>query len=490
VSLRLRLTLLNSLILVLVGGALVTAVYAILAQGLEHQVDESLLEQARLYGANANVFLFNRGPRPPRLVLPNLRRFAGSNTFIQVADQEGQVHARTENLGEDTLPLSSDALRAAQSGQEWVEDVEVDGQPLRQLAAPVRISRTPDEAPVLLVLQVARPLAPLHQTLRTLQATVLGVSGAGVLAAVVAGWLLARAALRPIDELANTADAIGAARDFGRRVPLHSSQRDEVGRLAAAFNRMLGELQAAHEQLGASLAAQRRFVGDASHELRTPLATLRGNVELLRHMATASPPGDNGQAGILDDVAAEAERMGRLVADLLLLAQADAGQHLTLRPLDLAEVARDAARAARLLRGGMALDLVDLPEGLWVRGHEDRLRQVLVILLDNALKFTPAGGWVTLAAEKVRRDDADWIAIRVADTGPGIPPTEQARIFDRFYRGAAARSIEGTGLGLAIARWIAEEHHGTIELESTPGKGAVFTVWLPSAPAPVPAARV
>jgi two-component system OmpR family sensor kinase len=297
--------------------------------------------------------------------------------------------------------------------------------------------------------------------------------------------LLARAALRPIDELANTADAIGAERDFGRRVSLQDSPRDEIGRLAEAFNRMLGELQAAHEQLGAALAAQRRFVGDASHELRTPLATLRGNVELLRHMAATSPPGDDRQAAILDDLAAEAGRMGRLVADLLLLAQADAGQHLTLRPLDLAEVARDAARAARLLRDGATLEVADLTDGLWVSGHEDRLRQVLVILLDNALKFTPAGGHVTLEAERTRRNDDDWILVRVADTGPGIPRGEQERIFDRFYRGAAARSVEGTGLGLAIARWIVEEHRGTIKVASTPGEGTVFSVRLPAAPTPL-----
>ncbi|HEX2184490.1 MAG TPA: HAMP domain-containing sensor histidine kinase [Chloroflexota bacterium] len=484
-SLRLRLTLLNSLILLLVGGALVTAVYTILAQGLERQIDDSLREQARLYGATAGV-VFNRGPnRPPRLVLPIPRRFAGSHSFVQVAERDGEVRARSENLGEDTLPLSPEALRSALAGQEWLEDVEVDGQPLRQLVAPLRISRGPDEAPTIAVIQVARPLGPLHQTLGTLKATVLGVGAAGVLAALVAGWLLARAALRPIDELANTADAIGAARDFGRRVPLHDARRDEIGRLAEAFNRMLGELQAAHEQLGAALAAQRRFVGDASHELRTPLATLRGNVELLRHMSAASPPGDDRQAAILDDLAAEAGRMGRLVADLLLLAQADAGQHLTLRPLDLAEVARDAARAARLLRDGATLEVADLTDGLWVSGHEDRLRQVLVILLDNALKFTPPGGWVTLAAERLRRSDVDWISVRVADTGPGIPPADQARIFDRFYRGAAARSVEGTGLGLAIARWIVEEHRGTIEVASPPGEGTVFTLRLPAAPAPL-----
>ena len=208
----------------------------------------------------------------------------------------------------------------------------------------------------------------------------------------MAGWLLARTALHPIDRLAQTADAIGAARDFGRRVPVASERPDEIGRLGMAFNRMLGELQAAHEQVATALVAQRRFVADASHELRTPLATLRGNVDLLRQMIADLGDADTQETAILDDVSAEAERMSRLVADLLLLAQADAGQHLTLRPLDVGPVARDAARAARLLRDDVAGRGGALPDDLWVRGHADRLRQVLMILLDNAVKHAPPVG--------------------------------------------------------------------------------------------------
>jgi signal transduction histidine kinase len=300
----------------------------------------------------------------------------------------------------------------------------------------------------------------------------------------VAGWLLARAALRPIDDLAKTADAIGAARDFGRRVPTEGASNDEIGQLSRAFNGMLGELQAAHEHQAAVLLGQRRFVADASHELRTPLATLRGNVDLLRHMAGSADALDPGQAEILDDLGAEAERMGRLVSDLLLLAQADAGQHLTLRPLDLSRLARRSVRSARFLRDDVTLRAADVPEDLWVLGHEDRLQQVLLILLDNALKYTPAGGQVTLAVEPGVRAGVDGVAVRVVDTGPGMSSDDQGHIFDRFFRGGSARSGEGTGLGLAIARWIVDEHHGAIDVKSTPGQGAVFTVWLPSVPAP------
>jgi len=544
-SLRLRLTLLNSGIVLLVGGALVAAVYAILAQGLQRQIDDSLREQARLYSQDLDAWFYREtrrfpGPVPPRpvppgpgippgaggppppgvpgappppkpgtfgppplgaplppevgalgppeLVVPIFRRFAGTSTFVQVANADGQVEARSENLGTDTLPLPPDALGVALAEREWLGEVGVEGQRLRQIVTPLRLSRAPGEPPILLVLQVAQPLGALEGTLRTLQATVLAVGAGGVLVAVVAGWLLARTALHPIDRLAQTADAIGAARDFGRRVPVADRRPDEIGRLGMAFNRMLGELQAAHEQVATALVAQRRFVADASHELRTPLATLRGNVDLLRQMLADAGDADTPQTSILDDVGAEAERMSRLVADLLLLAQADAGQHLTLRPLDIGPVAREAARTARLLRDDVQVQADSLPDDLWVLGHADRLRQVALILLDNAVKHAPPDGRVMLSAERTGRAGADAVAIHVADDGPGIAPADQERIFERFYRAPGSRSGEGTGLGLAIARWIVEEHRGSIEVVSVPGAGATFTVRLPASEMPPPPA--
>jgi signal transduction histidine kinase len=533
VSLRLRLTLLNSLILLLVGGALVAAVYAILVQGLQRQIDDSLREQARLYGADVSAWFYREtrrlpGPQfapgqprpqpgglggpggafgpppgagpspeagslgPPELVVPIFRRFAGTSTFVQVANGNGQVEARSENLGADTLPLPPEALVAAMQGEAWIGDVNVEGQRLRAIVTPLRFTRVPGEPPLALVLQVAQPLGALEDTLGALQATVLLVGAAGVLVAVVAGWVLARTALHPIDRFAATADAIGAARDFGRRVPVADERPDEIGRLGMAFNRMLDELQAAHEQVATALVAQRRFVADASHELRTPLATIRGNVDLLRQMIADLGGGDSQETAILDDVSVEAERMSRLVADLLLLAQADAGQHLTLRPVDVSQVASDAARTARLFRDDVLVEAASLPGDLWVSGNADRLRQVVMILLDNAVKHSPSGGRVTLTARRAPHNGVDSVAIQVADQGPGILLAEQARIFERFYRAPGSRSGEGTGLGLAIGRWIAEEHRGSIELASEPGAGATFTVWLPASepfvePSPQPA---
>src|SRR5204862_3395398 len=164
---------------------------------------------------------------------------------------------RSENLGADSLPLPPEALLAALEGQEWLGEVNVEGQRLRAIVTPLRFTRVPGEAPLSLVLQVAQPLGALEDTLGALQTTILLVGAAGVLVAVIAGWVLARTALHPIDRFAATADAIGASRDFGKGVPAADKRPDEIGRLGMAFNRMLGELPAAPEQVATALVAQR-----------------------------------------------------------------------------------------------------------------------------------------------------------------------------------------------------------------------------------------
>ncbi|HEY8476418.1 MAG TPA: HAMP domain-containing sensor histidine kinase [Chloroflexota bacterium] len=491
-SLGLRLTLLNGLVLLLAVGAYAAVAYATQQQALQSSLDASLRDQARWFSDNASVWYDRARDRPRGVVFPNPQRFTAPDVFVQITMQDGETVARSQNLDDEALPSSPEMLQRALRGEEWFENVEMDGQALRLFVAPLRIGRPSEETgPVLGMIQVARPLAPLHSNLHTLQTTFLTVGAVGVLASLVVGWLLARAALRPIDRLAAAAHAIGAARDFGRRVPLRPrGRRDEVGRLAEEFNRMLSQLQAAYEQLEAALAAQRRFVADASHELRTPLTSLRGNVDLLRRMIAEGPPLPDveQQEQLLADMAAETDRLARLVADLLLLARADAGQHLTLAPTEIGPVVRDAFRAARFLRQGVELRLGEVPEGVWVAADADRLKQLLLILLDNALKYTPSGGRVEIDARRARRLDADGVAVRVVDDGPGIPPEEQPRVFERFYRADRARGAGGAGLGLAIARWIVDEHRGAIDLESAVGRGSTFTVWLPTVPPPPTAA--
>jgi two-component system OmpR family sensor kinase len=276
--------------------------------------------------------------------------------------------------------------------------------------------------------------------------------------------VLARAALQPIKAITETAQQITDTEDLSQRIPV-TVPTDELGRLTETINDMLGRLDNLFQM-------QQRLVADVSHELRTPLTTIQGNLDLLRRGA-ADDPAMRGEA--LHAIGAETERMRRLVNDLLLLAQADAGLKLNLEPVELDTLLLDVYRQTSVMAGGVALRLGAEDQAM-VQGDADRLRQLLLNLVVNALKYTPAGGEVTLG---MRRSDG-WARVAVSDTGVGIAPDDLAHIFDRFYRADPSRARSGGfGLGLPIAQWIAHAHGGRIEATSELGKGSTFTVWLP-----------
>jgi len=288
---------------------------------------------------------------------------------------------------------------------------------------------------------------------------------AGLSAALIGGWAIAGGALRPIARMTSTASTIAHSRDLSHRIatPRHHG---ELGRLATTFNDMLTSLETAYQ-------AQQRFVADASHELRAPLTAIQGNLELIRRHPEMSPT-DRDEA--LAEAEREAVRLTRLVADLLALARADAGVALRHQTVDLDAVALDAFRSAGQLAHDQELAL-DTLEPVQVIGDADRLKQLLLILLDNALKYTPSGGHVTIGL----RQCVGGSEITVQDTGVGIAAEDLPRVFERFYRADPARSRDagGTGLGLPIARWIVEQHRGSIHIASVPGKGTTVTVSLP-----------
>lgn len=318
-------------------------------------------------------------------------------------------------------------------------------------------------------------------------------SVASILLSAMLGLLVARAALRPIARLTREAEQIGRSQDFGRRVTARGA--DEVARLATTFNEMLGQLQAAYaalqsgnERLEAALESQRRFVADASHELRTPLTTVRGNASLLSRFEQLTP---EDRRAVVEQISSESERMTRLVGDLLTLARADAGQSLKREPVELAPLIQDVAAQARTLAAGrageggeaVAVSVLPLPEAT-VLGDPDALRQLLLVLLDNAIKYSAPTGSVTVGLRVGQLQAGDREAkVSVVDTGIGIARDEAPLIFERFYRADRARRTGGTGLGLAIGKWIAEAHEGKIEVESEPGSGSIFTVTLPVRPA-------
>jgi signal transduction histidine kinase len=466
-------------------GVFAAIAYVTQHQNLQVRLDASLEAEAHRFTENASEFVERATGRPRAVVFPNPRGFATPDLLVQISGADGETLARSRNLDDTEIPKGPSILARVQRQEEWFSDVDVEGQDFRVFTAPLVGS-----GGLVGFIQVARPLSPIYQSLVTLQTTFFSVGLAAVLFSLILGWMLARAALSPIDHLAAVAMAIGKSRDFSARVPT-GRRRDEVGRLAEEFNRMLDQLHDAYEQLEATLAAQRRFVADASHELRTPLTSVRGNVELLRRAIALRPEAEGAEEieQILADMAAETERVTRLVGDLLLLARVDAGQHLALGPLELGPVVQEAYRSARFLREGVQLYLGDLAPNVWVEGDTDRLKQLMLILLDNALKYTPDGGTVAIRSVRISRDGVPGVAFQVEDTGPGVPAEERERIFERFYRSDTVRGRGGAGLGLAIARWITDEHHGRIEVESAAGRGSTFTVWLPTVPALAAPAR-
>jgi two-component system, OmpR family, sensor kinase len=248
---------------------------------------------------------------------------------------------------------------------------------------------------------------------------------------------------------------------------------DEVGQLATTFNGMLDELQAAYRQTEQTLQAQRRLVADASHELRTPLTTIRGNLGLLKRQP---PIAAEDKEAVLGDMVDETDRLIRLTNDLLVLARSDSGRPLRHEPVPIAPLVEDVCRQAKLLGAARTIACEDVPE-VDVVGDQDAIKQVLLILLDNALKFAPEGGTITIGASSTDRV----AAIRIQDTGPGIAPEALPHIFERFYRSDESRTGSGAGLGLAIAKELVEAQHGQIMVESEIGSGSTFTVTLPLA---------
>ena len=308
------------------------------------------------------------------------------------------------------------------------------------------------------------------------------IAGAGaLLVAALASWGLIRRGLRPVDRMVETAAAI-AAGDLARRVP-DADPRTELGRLGAALNEMLHQIEQALQARAASEDRLRHFVADAAHELRTPLTSLRGYAELYRQGALATP---EAVAGAMGRIESEGARMARLVDDLLLLARLDQQRGLEREPVDLVAVVGEATADFAAVEPDRPLTRALAGEAI-VLGDRSRLRQVVDNLLANVRTHTPAGTPVHVAVRPTGRE----VEVVVADEGPGIAADAKPKVFERFWRADAGRtrSRGGTGLGLAIVASLVQAHGGAVDVASEPGRGAVFTVRLPLASLPEPARR-
>lgn len=455
-TLRFRLALWNAAVIAGAICLLSALTYVVEARSLSQELDESIRAQAR----NLQTVYQVRATLPPRArerVIPQPSVFSAPAFHVQVVDPDGAILERSAGLGGRQLPTSQDILRRAEEVDGFFETVLLDGQHVRLFTMPL----IADEEFVGYV-QVARSEETMQDALEFLRNTLFGAGAALLIVSMAVAWVLAGVPLRPVGRITQAARRVGLSGRLDARLePVQT--RDEIGRLVDTFNRMMDRLESA-------FIAQRRFVADASHELRTPLTTIRGNLELLKRSGAVTDP---VMKEALQDVIDESQRMSRLVQGLLALARADAGQQLARVPVRLDELVRVVHREAQMVSDGVEVRL-DAIEAAEVIGDADALKQLLLILVENGVKYTPSGGSVTL---DLRYEGNDAV-LAVRDTGVGIAEEELPHVFERFYRSPTARSSGGTGLGLAIARWIAEEHGADIRVASRLSAGTTFTFRL------------
>jgi len=365
--------------------------------------------------------------------------------WVQLADADGNVLARSSNLGDQVLPVVSGRVPTTASGgtlRILPYYFEANGQTYQ--------------------LAFAHSLSSVNPSLVSYGIAVLLIVVVFVTLATASVAIMIGRALSPVKKVTATAHGIASSSDLSRRVNYHGS-KDEIGQLAATFDQMI-------EQIDRLVRSQRSFVADASHELRGPLTVIRGNVDLLKRNVS-----EEDRSESIRVLEAEMTKMTRIVNDLLILAEVESGQLDREQTVSLKELLLDAHERALQLAGGRQV-VIERQEDLWVKGDAHRLDQLIGNLVGNAIKYTPEGGTITLSLYQ----DGDWARLDVADTGMGIPAEHLPHIFERFYRvdKAHSRRSGGSGLGLAIVKGIAEQHGGKVSVTSEPGKGSTFSVWL------------
>jgi len=441
-SLASRVTLLTTMAVGLAVAFVALGAYMTVRVQMQATLDHSLLDRAHA-AADSPVFRdLGSVVQPEALGAGDIRiAFLRSDGTVRTVD-----HGPTLRLGQPELDV------AAGRADEAVRTI------LDQKGTRYRVVTVPNDWGALVL---AQSLEPQDNVLAKLGLVMLIFGLAGVLAASLAGWAVARNGLRPVRRLTDAVEGIARTQDLR---PLRIEGDDEIARLATAFNSML-------RSLGGSRDRQRQLIADAGHELRTPLTSLRTNLDLL---SQADSPDDDvvlppeARAELLDDVSAQISELTTLIGDLIELAR-DEPVVGVVEPLDLAEVVDRALARVRLraptVHFASAIDSFDM------HGEASALERAVTNLLDNAAKWSPADGTVT-----VRLVDG---TLTVSDEGPGIPEEDLPHVFDRFYRSVTARSMPGSGLGLSIVRQVVERHGGTVSARTGPRGGALFTVSMP-----------
>jgi two-component system, OmpR family, sensor kinase len=462
--LRVRLTLWYGSALAAVLIIFSVLLYAITARNLRDAVDQSLEETA----TTAVRSLEERGFLPlinEEELLSQFPELARIDKFFQIFSPSGTITIRSPNIKQHEVPLSRAALEATFKGQTIFESAKYPNEPpLRLISVPIIYRGN-----LLYIVQVGTSMESIEDTLRRFLVLLTVAVPIALAVSLAGGWFLAGRALRPVDAITLAAQRI-AAGDLSQRLTM-STAPDEIGRLAGTFNDMIGRLDASFRQI-------RQFTSDASHELRTPLTVMKGETELVLRRPR---PIEDYQT-VLESSLEEIDRMTHIVDELLFLSRADMGEvKMESLPVALESLVEDIYRQATLLGQDRNIEVVlGTVMPAVVQGDELRLRELLLNLVENAVKYSHPGGKVEVSLIH----DGRQARLSVTDHGIGIAQEDHKRIFDRFFRtdDARAHTKKGTGLGLAICAWIADAHKGRVEVKSELGQGSTFTVVLPLAP--------
>lgn len=384
----------------------------------------------------------------------NLEAWSSATTLVQIDNNLGEPIGKSSNTGSFLFPPDRTLTVKNPQRTMIVGDLVIDDEALIE------------RGHIIAVAHVGERLDAVRQALAGARDILAAVTLVAAIVVVLASIGIATLVLDPVERLTDAMEEI-SSEQLGRRIGW-SSRSDELGRLAAAFDRMLDRLQAA-------FARERQFISDASHELKTPLTVINANAQMLRRWADRD---EQIRRESLEAIIDESAGLAGMVSGMLLLAKADSGERIPMEPVDVSNLAREVTESARSRaeQKGLGLEFVPSAESAIVYGSESLLRQLFSNLVDNAVKFTE-GGRVDVA---VRIEGNDAVG-EVRDTGAGIDDESLARVFDRFYRSDKSRNraVEGTGLGLAIVRSIARVHGGTVTASRRPEGGSVFTVRLP-----------
>lgn len=451
-SLRLRLTLLYSTlmgVILLVISAVVTIVITNL---LLEQVDKSL-EEAKTIIIRSLVMNELGQVNASQQVTE-----FGSDVYMQIWGLEGGLQDYYRSLKDfEAIPFDRDALHREEP---IYRDSTSGSTHVRVLTIPL-VRR--DQK--IVTLQVASKLNTVDQAREALLEILAIIWIVAVLFTGLAVWVTIGQTLKPLGAITDTVEQINRADDLSRRIPYSGPEDDEIGSMVSSFNQTL-------ERLETLFTSQQRLLADVSHELRTPLTVIKGNVDLMRRMKSLDPES-------LASIDEEAGRLTRLVGGLLLLAQAESGKlALAMSKVELDLLITEVFSEMSILAANKVHLHLNEIDQVYVNGDRDRLKQVFINLVANAIQYTPPSGDVYISLEQIK----DQARVIVRDTGPGIPAEDLPHIFERFYRAEKSRTrgkSTGFGLGLSIVNWIVEKHGGRIEVASQDGKGTTFAVWLP-----------